>query len=268
MPILVFAVVAASAIFLLLLGWLCTCLRERRTLRQSAEREARAAASRAEAVEAGLAPGQRAVFVDGVYMYTIPANPDGAGRAGGGPTRIPASAVVARLDKVAPSRPLTACPACTAASEAEPAAEPRVSSSTRATGEGQCGKNGTFCQSCSVCLDPFTKGDMARKLPCGHIFHSHCISKWVQRANRCPLCQHEIVPLSEAAEEMRATQQRGAGSAGTSNARVESREDSLTSSPPRAPSSTGTPPSQVNRNEWPARVYSSPLAFGPGVFYG
>ena len=32
---------------------------------------------------------------------------------------------------------------------------------------------------CSICLEMFALNQEAKKLPCDHIYHSQCISKWV-----------------------------------------------------------------------------------------
>ncbi|KAJ1979625.1 hypothetical protein H4R35_001445 [Dimargaris xerosporica] len=42
---------------------------------------------------------------------------------------------------------------------------------------------------CSVCIDSFEPGDMARRLPCGHVFHQVCIDPWLtKKSSRCPMC--------------------------------------------------------------------------------
>lgn len=41
---------------------------------------------------------------------------------------------------------------------------------------------------CAVCLDSVEPGAYLRLLPCGHAFHSGCITHWLSAANRCPLC--------------------------------------------------------------------------------
>lgn len=46
---------------------------------------------------------------------------------------------------------------------------------------------------CTICLCNFEVGDMASKLPCGHIFHCKCIMQWLQKGrNTCPLCRHKL----------------------------------------------------------------------------
>ena len=42
---------------------------------------------------------------------------------------------------------------------------------------------------CSICMDIFTKTDVAKKLPCGDVFHANCIDKWLKQENRCPNCR-------------------------------------------------------------------------------
>ena len=48
--------------------------------------------------------------------------------------------------------------------------------------------------SCVICLDKFQKGTKVIALPCDphHIFHSVCISKWVQEKKSCPLDRKRI----------------------------------------------------------------------------
>lgn len=46
---------------------------------------------------------------------------------------------------------------------------------------------------CGVCLSEFDSTERAVILPCGHSFHSKCISKWLtQFKNSCPLCSAPI----------------------------------------------------------------------------
>lgn len=45
---------------------------------------------------------------------------------------------------------------------------------------------------CAVCLEELAGGDVVRRLPCEHIFHSVCIHRWAKRANKCPCCLRTI----------------------------------------------------------------------------
>lgn len=40
---------------------------------------------------------------------------------------------------------------------------------------------------CSICLEPVVAH--SRTLPCSHVFHDACISRWFQSSSRCPLCR-------------------------------------------------------------------------------
>ncbi|OMP12286.1 Zinc finger, RING-type [Corchorus olitorius] len=49
---------------------------------------------------------------------------------------------------------------------------------------------------CAICLQEFEVGAQVRRMPCKgnswHIFHEHCIAKWLQTKRTCPLCRHRL----------------------------------------------------------------------------
>ncbi|KAF6160060.1 hypothetical protein GIB67_032897, partial [Kingdonia uniflora] len=48
---------------------------------------------------------------------------------------------------------------------------------------------------CSICIEEFkNSGKDAKQMPCGHVYHSTCISPWLSRYNTCPICR-SLVPL-------------------------------------------------------------------------
>jgi len=44
---------------------------------------------------------------------------------------------------------------------------------------------------CIICYDDMTQN--AKKLPCGHIFHKHCLKSWMERNNKCPYCNKQTL---------------------------------------------------------------------------
>ncbi len=48
---------------------------------------------------------------------------------------------------------------------------------------------------CGICLDDHAMGDEICTLPCGHIFHSHCIHSWLQQVANCPICKQSLPTL-------------------------------------------------------------------------
>ena len=45
---------------------------------------------------------------------------------------------------------------------------------------------------CSICLMEVNEGQDTILLPCGHMFHEGCVTKWLGIHNTCPLCRFEL----------------------------------------------------------------------------
>ncbi|OAE21114.1 hypothetical protein AXG93_3661s1390 [Marchantia polymorpha subsp. ruderalis] len=43
---------------------------------------------------------------------------------------------------------------------------------------------------CIVCREDMVE---AKKLPCGHLFHIHCLRQWLERQNTCPTCRAPVL---------------------------------------------------------------------------
>ncbi|CAI9777982.1 unnamed protein product [Fraxinus pennsylvanica] len=59
-------------------------------------------------------------------------------------------------------------------------------------------------QECAICLSEFVEGEKGRELECKHLFHRHCVEKWLQEYKAtCPLCRCSIVSEESLAEYRR-----------------------------------------------------------------
>ncbi|KAJ8599414.1 hypothetical protein CTAYLR_007982 [Chrysophaeum taylorii] len=61
---------------------------------------------------------------------------------------------------------------------------------------------------CCVCLDPQRVGDVALKLPCGHLYHRECAVDWLQKHCTCPNCRYELESDEPAFERGRSKRMR------------------------------------------------------------
>ena len=50
---------------------------------------------------------------------------------------------------------------------------------------------------CTICLMEISEGAEAILLPCEHIFHEICITKWLKVHSTCPLCRYKLINIKE-----------------------------------------------------------------------
>lgn len=47
---------------------------------------------------------------------------------------------------------------------------------------------------CAVCAEGLRLGAEVKRIPCGHVFHHDCISRWLSVNYSCPLCREMCPP--------------------------------------------------------------------------
>ncbi|XP_038988078.1 E3 ubiquitin-protein ligase RING1-like [Phoenix dactylifera] len=45
---------------------------------------------------------------------------------------------------------------------------------------------------CSICLEEFEFEMEVTRMPCKHVFHGGCLTRWLERGYLCPLCRYEM----------------------------------------------------------------------------
>jgi len=48
---------------------------------------------------------------------------------------------------------------------------------------------------CAICFGEYVPGSYQLCLPCGHVFHSRCLTRWIARSATCPLCRRPCTEL-------------------------------------------------------------------------
>lgn len=49
------------------------------------------------------------------------------------------------------------------------------------------------CRSDATCIICREEMSAAKKLPCGHLFHIHCLRSWLERQQTCPTCRSSVL---------------------------------------------------------------------------
>ena len=52
--------------------------------------------------------------------------------------------------------------------------------------------NKNICKKCMICMENFLIGQEILTLPCFHFFHCKCISNWLVKQKKCPICKNHI----------------------------------------------------------------------------
>lgn len=72
-----------------------------------------------------------------------------------------------------------------------------------------------YSPTCVVCLADFDKGESVARLPCRHVFHTDCVTGWLQEHHACPLrCPGLALPPTEPAPTQEAPRRRRQWQAG------------------------------------------------------
>lgn len=50
---------------------------------------------------------------------------------------------------------------------------------------------------CNICFEEFKLDEEVIRIPCKHIFHTLCLTPWLEQNGTCPMCRFSLVPESE-----------------------------------------------------------------------
>ncbi|PAV90204.1 hypothetical protein WR25_05658 isoform A [Diploscapter pachys] len=70
---------------------------------------------------------------------------------------------------------------------------------------------------CIICREEMTAETQPKRLPCSHVFHSHCLRSWFQRQQTCPTCRNDIWGRQAANSAAEARQRAAQVAAGAMN---------------------------------------------------
>ena len=64
---------------------------------------------------------------------------------------------------------------------------------------------------CCICAESMISGEEVIKLPCGHVYHSACVLRWLDKHTTCPMCRSQL-PAQQQMKSQQQHQQAGLGS--------------------------------------------------------
>jgi E3 ubiquitin-protein ligase BIG BROTHER-like protein len=50
-------------------------------------------------------------------------------------------------------------------------------------------------EDCAICCCVIVDNHLVKDLPCNHLYHAECLSKWLSKNTACPLCKFDISTL-------------------------------------------------------------------------
>jgi hypothetical protein len=56
-------------------------------------------------------------------------------------------------------------------------------------------KSKEYNDNCAICFEQYMNKEKLKKLNCNHLFHTNCITIWLGKEKKCPLCKEEITIL-------------------------------------------------------------------------
>jgi len=65
---------------------------------------------------------------------------------------------------------------------------------------------------CAVCKDEFCSGEVLKRMPCDHSFHTDCLLPWLQLHNTCPVCRFSL-PTEAQDPSVASSSEQGSNSA-------------------------------------------------------
>ncbi|OEL14237.1 hypothetical protein BAE44_0024744 [Dichanthelium oligosanthes] len=68
---------------------------------------------------------------------------------------------------------------------------------------------------CAICKEDLPLAAAARRLPCGHLYHSSCIVPWLEVHNSCPICRSPLPSNPEPGEVVPSSEQEAPPTAGS-----------------------------------------------------
>lgn len=63
---------------------------------------------------------------------------------------------------------------------------------TEVMGAGGRRRSDGSLTNCTICLEELAPGDVLKRLPCQHDFHSDCLDTWLKTKACCPICQRGL----------------------------------------------------------------------------
>lgn len=55
--------------------------------------------------------------------------------------------------------------------------------------DGKCHLHYQYENDCPICMEPIFKNQIKTLESCSHYFHEHCVNRWLEKNETCPMCR-------------------------------------------------------------------------------